>query len=101
MLIKLFNTKALWIGEKCGVVVNGTPILIVHTEQGIMAYQDRCPHAGALLSEGFLKDDVITCARHGWQFSANTGEGINPCLISLKHYPIFIDEVNDIWIEME
>jgi nitrite reductase/ring-hydroxylating ferredoxin subunit len=35
------------------------------------AVEDRCPHDGGLLSDGFVEGERIVCARHGWE--------IDPC----------------------
>ncbi len=34
----------------------------------VQAWDDRCPHRGARLSLGWVKDDRLVCAYHGWQF---------------------------------
>lgn len=76
----------LWVGEMRGVEHRGTRLLVVRHERGVSVYRDRCPHQGYPLSQGDLKDGVITCALHRHQFDAASGEGINPlrpCLASL------------------
>lgn len=100
MFKKVLNCDQFWIGEKKGIVIDGVRVLIIHTETGIYAFNDFCPHAGALLSEGFLREGIITCARHGWQFDAYTGKGINPINTQLCQYPVTIDEAGDIWIDI-
>ena len=35
------------------------------------AVLDRCPHKGASLSAGFLKDGALACGYHGWCFQAD------------------------------
>ena len=42
----------LWIGEMKGVIVDGVPVLLVSLDDGVRAYEDRCPHKGVALSEG-------------------------------------------------
>lgn len=51
----------------------GTAVVLVRTARGWSAFEDRCPHAGAPLSAGLLRDGVIVCAWHGWRFDAATG----------------------------
>ena len=34
---------------------------------------DRCPHDGGLLSDGFVEDDRLVCARHQWELDPRTG----------------------------
>jgi nitrite reductase/ring-hydroxylating ferredoxin subunit len=37
---------------------------------------DRCPHDGGPLSDGFLDQDRLVCARHGWEFEVSSGRCI-------------------------
>jgi nitrite reductase/ring-hydroxylating ferredoxin subunit len=32
-----------------------------------------CPHSGGPISDGTIKDGVIECPWHGWQYDASTG----------------------------
>lgn len=50
------------------------PVAIYHVSGAVRVTADRCPHAGALLSEGELDQRVVTCPRHGSQFDVCTGE---------------------------
>jgi nitrite reductase/ring-hydroxylating ferredoxin subunit len=50
------------------------PLAVYHVGSGFHACADRCPHAGATLSEGELEGGVVTCPRHGSQFDVTTGE---------------------------
>jgi hypothetical protein len=53
--------------------------------------EDRCPHEGYPLSEGTVKDGVLTCKWHNWKFELATGacrfggEGV-------RRFPSSIDE---------
>jgi nitrite reductase/ring-hydroxylating ferredoxin subunit len=37
------------------------------------AVEDRCPHDGGWLSDGFVEGDRLVCARHGWEVDPCTG----------------------------
>lgn len=54
------------------------PVAVYHLGGKILAVSDRCPHAGARLSEGELAGDepVITCPRHGSRFALTDGERV-------------------------
>ncbi len=41
------------------------------------ALADRCPHAGAPLSEGVLREDRLVCPWHGFVFRPATGACVN------------------------
>ena len=55
------------------VLVCGRPVSVFRTSQGLVAFDDNCPHAGAPLSAGIYRDGVVVCAWHGFTFDAATG----------------------------
>jgi toluene monooxygenase system ferredoxin subunit len=75
---KAIAIEELWSGEMAGLSIAGEPVLLVNIDGVIRAYADWCPHQRSRLSMGSLKDRVLTCASHHWQFDAVTGRGINP-----------------------
>jgi nitrite reductase/ring-hydroxylating ferredoxin subunit len=38
------------------------------------ALDDRCPHDGGWLSDGWLDGDHLVCARHAWEIEACSGK---------------------------
>jgi toluene monooxygenase system ferredoxin subunit len=75
---KATTIDELWSGEMEGLWIDGAPILLLNIDGVIRAYADWCPHQRSRLSAGTLKDRVLTCASHHWQFDVITGQGINP-----------------------
>lgn len=51
-------------------------ILVAHTEQGVVATVDRCPHMSAPLSAGRLEGCVSHCPLHRGAFDLRTGETV-------------------------
>ncbi len=51
-------------------VIDGTPVVVFRTSQGLSALYDQCPHRGAPLSLGRVTNSGIACAYHGWVFDA-------------------------------
>jgi nitrite reductase/ring-hydroxylating ferredoxin subunit len=50
------------------------PVAAVRLADGrAFVVEDRCPHDGGLLSNGFVDGDRLVCARHGWAFEVCTG----------------------------
>ena len=49
------------------------PIAIFADGDRVFAVDNRCPHMGFPLSKGTLKDGVLTCHWHAWQFDASCG----------------------------
>jgi len=82
----------LWIGEMRGVMVHGRRVLVLRTEDGVHAYEDRCAHLGLPLSLGKLEGGVITCPAHHYQYDACSGCGVNPERVRLRPYPVRVSE---------
>jgi len=49
-------------------------VLVAHSEAGIVATDDRCPHMSAPLSEGRLEGCILTCPLHRGSFDVRDGE---------------------------
>src|SRR5439155_17772095 len=70
----------------------GEPMAVYHVGSRFHACADRCPHAGAILSEGELESGVVTCPRHGSQFDVATGERRRgPADTDIATYPTVAD----------
>lgn len=68
------------------------PIAVYRTGGALHAAADRCPHAGATLSDGELEGAVVTCPRHGSRFDVRTGERLRgPADLGLATYRLVED----------
>ncbi len=47
--------------------------LVVLADRRAFVVDDRCPHDGGPLSDGFLDGDRLVCARHGWEVDPCSG----------------------------
>lgn len=56
------------------VHADGIPVLLVRTEDAILALSDRCTHRGAPLNEGRFENGCITCPWHQSVFDVVTGD---------------------------
>lgn len=48
-------------------------LVVARTEQGYVAFDDRCPHRGGSLAGGTMTCGTVTCPWHGSQFDVRTG----------------------------
>ena len=79
-------------GTMLMVQVDGTQILLVHTEGQIRAMQGICTHEYFELDKGFLTDGSLTCALHLSRFDLETGEPLDPpAEVPLALYPVAIE----------
>lgn len=51
-------------------------VLLAHTDRGVCAVDDRCPHMSAPLSIGELDGCVVACPLHSGRFDLATGDPV-------------------------
>lgn len=61
-------------GVPFGTEAGGEPVCIVRVGDELHAFDDRCPHRGAKLSEGWIKGTTLTCKQHTWEYDVTTGD---------------------------
>lgn len=54
--------------------------LVVLDDRRAFVVDDKCPHDGGSLSDGFLDGDQLVCARHGWE--------VDPCAGICRHFSV-------------
>ena len=85
-------------GSRRLVAVGPHPVLLVNVEGGLYAVPNACPHREWPLSQADLREDVLRCARHGWEFDVPSGRAIYPPFgYRLQHLPL---QVVDGWIQV-
>lgn len=79
-------------GEMKAFEVDKTKILLVRVEDQYRAFQASCPHYGAPLAEGVLKDELLICPWHHACFSVRDGDLLEPPALSpLRTYPVSVE----------
>lgn len=63
--------------RKVFLLPDGQELTLFHTEEGIFAIDNACPHMGGPLNEGEVSDCTVTCPWHGWSFNLKTGNCVN------------------------
>ena len=54
----------------------GHRVCVAHSEKGVSAVKDKCPHQGVALSNGHCTEHgMIVCPWHRYQFDLETGRG--------------------------
>jgi phenylpropionate dioxygenase-like ring-hydroxylating dioxygenase large terminal subunit len=54
-----------------GVILNGISLVLFRSQGKIHVLADRCPHRGAPLSKGSVRDGCLVCPYHGWRFEGS------------------------------
>lgn len=68
--------------------------IVLYSVNGeIFATNNVCTHAYALLSDGWLDDDVVECPLHGGQFNVRSGKALcDPVDRDLTTFPVRIQD---------
>jgi nitrite reductase/ring-hydroxylating ferredoxin subunit len=73
---RLLAATDLPAGAMRRVTVGELDVLLAHTDQGLVAVDDRCPHMSAPLSIGVLEGCVVACPLHEGLFDLCSGEPV-------------------------
>jgi nitrite reductase/ring-hydroxylating ferredoxin subunit len=74
--LRAFPIADLPPGTMRRVTFGELDVLLAHTERGIVATDDRCPHMSAPLSIGSLEGCVVACPLHNGRFDLATGDPV-------------------------
>ena len=65
------NSSELTSAAPLGTMLLDTPVVLWRSSDGAAhAARDQCPHRGAALSLGQLRDDTLMCGYHGWVYDS-------------------------------
>jgi nitrite reductase/ring-hydroxylating ferredoxin subunit/uncharacterized membrane protein len=88
----------LKVGQMKLLRVNGRRIVLARTEDGHVAFDDRCTHRGGSLADGTLACGTVTCPWHGSQFDTASGKvKSGPAEESIRTYRV---KESDGWVRL-
>jgi 3-phenylpropionate/trans-cinnamate dioxygenase ferredoxin component len=80
------------------VTVDGAPVALFRTEEGIFALDDVCSHEYSLLSEGDVWGGEVYCQKHGSRFNLRTGAVTGlPATKPVRTWEVKVEN-GEIWI---
>jgi len=86
--VKVAHAADLPPGQAMTVTVADKLIALFSVDGTVFAIDDTCTHRGGPLSEGELKDGIVTCPWHGAQFNVKDGQVLkSPAPKSVSSYP--------------
>ncbi|MBT6786344.1 MAG: Rieske 2Fe-2S domain-containing protein, partial [Acidiferrobacteraceae bacterium] len=72
---RVCNISELSAGTLKRVEASGIELIVTNLGDCIRAFPPTCPHlAEPLVDSGLIKDGVLTCTKHLWQWDLRTGE---------------------------
>ena len=72
--VAVASTSELQVNQMKLLRVNGRRIVLARTEEGYVAFQDRCTHRGGSLADGAMICATVQCPWHGSQFDTRSGQ---------------------------
>jgi len=80
------------------VSVDGAPVAVFRTEDGVFALDDICSHEYSRLSEGDVWGGEVYCQKHGSRFSLRTGAVTGlPATQPVRPWDVKV-EAGEIWV---
>lgn len=86
-------------GSGVRVEIDGQGVLVALVDDRPHAVADLCPHNGALLSEGVIRDGCVTCPSHLWRFSLADGARQGFPEVRVRVYDTRVD--GEGWVEVD
>jgi nitrite reductase/ring-hydroxylating ferredoxin subunit len=98
--IKVATEEMLREGAGTVVIVEEMTLALFRVGGRCYAIENACPHRGGPLSEGEVKDHVVTCPWHGWTWDLRTGANVrNPTLKKVLCFPVIVEN-GDVFVEL-
>lgn len=102
-----FNEDWINVGTPLSIPINkavtvtppdGERIAVFRQDKGISAIVAVCSHQNGPLGEGCIRDGLITCPWHGFQFDPETGAAPPPFTDRVQTHEIKIED-GDVWVK--
>ena len=87
---KIANLDEIPIGGSKLVMVDDIPIALFNINGRIIAWDNRCPHRGASLSDGIISEKTIQCKYHLWEFNVSNSCSVANRKIKIKTFTVSV-----------
>ena len=90
--VSLIDSEALAPGSAAEVVANGRVFAVFNIDGVFHVIDGICSHAGGPLGKGMVRNSVVTCPWHGWQFDVSNGQHCLNSRICQTRYAVRIED---------
>ena len=87
---KIANLDDIPVGSSKLVMVDDIPIALFNINGRIIAWDNRCPHRGASLSDGIISEKTIQCKYHLWEFDVSNSCSVANRKIKIKTFTVSV-----------
>tara|TARA_B100001123_G_scaffold42770_4_gene43956 strand:- start:2555 stop:4396 length:1842 start_codon:yes stop_codon:yes gene_type:complete len=85
-------------GKSKPFTVEGTHLALFKDNGSFHVVDNRCPHMGYPMSEGSVRDGVLICHWHHWEFDLKTGGCFLTAGDDLKAFPVEVREDGNVYV---
>ncbi|MGZ4188405.1 MAG: non-heme iron oxygenase ferredoxin subunit [Actinomycetota bacterium] len=97
--VRVCRAEDLKPGMALRVETGGEPVAVFNVDGVFYAIGDTCSHEESSLSEGYVDEDVVECAKHGAMFHIPTGEVRSlPATRSVANYQTVVED-GELYVE--
>lgn len=89
---KALRASDLEAGRATEVTISGVAVAVFNVGGTFHAIENKCPHRGGPLSEGFVEGTEVSCPWHNWTFDLASGSCINAPGLSVRHFPVHVED---------
>ena len=82
------------------IVIEKKELALFRIEDEFYAIENECPHYGAELCHGMIREKVVACPWHWWQFDITDGRCLTVPGMDVKSFPVRVEN-DEIQIELE
>ncbi|MDZ4814670.1 MAG: Rieske 2Fe-2S domain-containing protein [Verrucomicrobiota bacterium] len=83
---------AVKVGAGTTVTVDGNDIGLFNLNGEFFAIENTCPHMGAPLAGGCVREEMIICPWHMWKFNIKTGVSVTVPGVDLKTFETKVED---------
>jgi len=94
---KVCKATELPVGVSRSFEKDKKKIGVYHTEDGLFAIHNVCPHHQTELHEGEVKDGMVYCPWHMWPFSLKDGKCGLHDKFNIPYFPIKLED-DHVWV---
>jgi nitrite reductase (NADH) small subunit/3-phenylpropionate/trans-cinnamate dioxygenase ferredoxin subunit len=79
-------------GRAAEVTVAGRAVALFNVNGTFYALENRCPHRGGPLGQGFVDGQQVSCPWHNWTFDVTTGENVAGPDMKVARYEVKVED---------
>lgn len=89
--VAVARTGSIPAGTGASFVVGERMVAVFFDGQAYQAIDDLCPHMGASLAPGELREGIVTCPWHAWRFRVSDGAWCDNPRIKIDRFDVRVE----------